>query len=528
MKISKVVRVSFVCVVAVAFFARAENTIGSNNILQSSLPEVQITGIQRSGTNLVLEWAANKTGLSYTVEFSTNLSDGAWSPVQPTSQWWITCNSWTNTQEMAQGQYFKLKVQQSYADTDYWVPWVTKLTTNSATINWRGSDAGSGTVEYATASYYDQHHSFQQAVTSMVTGAYQHVALADLDPNAAYVYRARPSDNTRQFSNRAFKTMPVSGPFTFLVISDSHAQEKRFKYVADAIAKYETNALFILDGGDYASKDYEGYWSFYFQYGDGMLAKFPLFHAIGNHEYHNYETNAVGPTQADQYHWTFDVTNNGALNYSFDCADIRFVFLNSPDPNNVNDQDPSLEHTESQVPWLTEQLNGDKLGTFTIQHHPIYNFDRSGINANLGPWERLYRACDISANFAGHVHSYQRFSVTGTPYFVVGNGGGIFIDMDTNAPASKYFQYGATRQLGYLKVTVDPANNTASAQEIFVAYVETNNSETATVYDPPVLADTVTFPLSQKRALTDQRPAGARTVTPRAKLWSDAKLEASD
>ena len=58
--------------------------------------------------------------------------------------------------------------------------------------------------------------------------------------------------------------MPLSGPFTFIVISDSHAQEKRFKYVADAIAGNETDVLFILDGGDYASWDYEKYWTDYF------------------------------------------------------------------------------------------------------------------------------------------------------------------------------------------------------------------------------------------------------------------------
>ena len=173
-----------------------------------------------------------------------------------------------------------------FADTDYWVPYVTTLTTTSATINWRGADAGSGKVEYATSSYYDEHHSFQDEVTSKTTGAYQHVALTDLEPNTSYVYRARPSDNPDQFSNRTFKTMPVSGPFTFIVISDTHAQENRFKYVADAIAKYETDVLFILDGGDYTSWDWEPYWSMYFQYADGMLAKFPLFHAIGNHEYH--------------------------------------------------------------------------------------------------------------------------------------------------------------------------------------------------------------------------------------------------
>jgi hypothetical protein len=384
-----------------------------------------------------------------------------------------------------------------FADTDYWVPWVTNLTTTSATINWRGADAGSGKVEYATASYYDEHHNFQHEVTSKTTGAYQHVALTDLEPNTSYVYRSRPSDNADQFSNRTFKTMPVSGPFTFLVISDSHAQEKRFKYVADAIAKYETDALFILDGGDYTSWDYEEYWSFYFQYGDGMLAKFPLFHAIGNHEYHNYEDKDGGPTHADQYHWTFDVAKDGALNYSFDCADIRFVVLNSPDPKNTNDENPTLAHTESQVPWLKEQLDNDKLGTFTIHHHPIYNYDWSGIDAKLGPWETLYHTFNISANFAGHIHSYQRFSVEGIPYFVDGNGGGIFINMD-NETVAKWYQYGATRQLGYLKVKVDPEHNTASAQEIFVAWVEKNDSETATVYNPPVIADTVTFPLSRK------------------------------
>jgi hypothetical protein len=384
------------------------------------------------------------------------------------------------------------------ADTDYWVPWVTKTTTNSATINWRGADTGSGSVEYATSSYYEEHHSFQHTVTSETTGAYQHVALAGLEPNTAYVYRARPSDNPDQFSNRAFKTMPVSGPFTFLVISDSHAQEKRFKYVADAIAKYETDPLFILDGGDYTSWDYEPFWSVYFQYADGMLAKFPLFHAIGNHEYHNYVDKDAPPTHADQYRWTFDVPEDGALNYSFDCADIRFVVLNSPDPKSARDENPSLAHSKSLAPWLEGQLDNDKLGTFTIHHHPIWSYGRTGIDPALAPWETLYHTYNISANFAGHIHTYQRYSVKGIPYFVVANAGGSFVNMNKGAKVAKWYEYGATRQLGYLRVTVDPEHNTATAQAIFVAYVETNDSETATVYDPPIIADAVTFPLSSQ------------------------------
>ena len=383
--------------------------------------------------------------------------------------------------------------------TDYWAPYVTKLSTTSATVNWRGADDAAGSVEYATSSYYNEHHNFQKKVESPKIGAYQHVALVDLEPDTSYVYRARPSDNPDVFNDRTFKTMPVSGSFTFIVISDTHAQEKRFKYVADAIAKYETDVLFILDGGDYTSWDWEPYWSIYFQYADGMLAKFPLFHAIGNHEYHVKEQVGTEPPPADQYHWTFDVAKDGALNYAFDCSDVRFVVLNSPDPTNFgHDQDPTLAHTESQVPWLEEQLKNTMSGKFTIHHHPIWHYGRATLNPNLGPWETLYHKYAISANFAGHYHSYQRYLVMGIPYFIVANAGGGFINLDPPRPV--WYQYGATRQLGYLKVAVDPANNKATAKEIFVAYVETNDSENATVYDPPIIADTVTFPLSNKIA----------------------------
>ena len=388
---------------------------------------------------------------------------------------------------------------------DYWSPWVTQLTTVSATINWRGADSGTGSVEYATSTYYDKHKSFDKSTKSSATGSYQHVSLTDLEPDTSYVYRVKPSDNPDEFSNRTFQTMPVSGPFTFLVISDTHAEEKRFKYVADAIAKYENDALFILDGGDYAGFDYEDYWTVYFQYADGMFSKFPIFHTIGNHEYHNDGHPDGPPTHADQYHWTYDIPPKGPLNYSFDCSDVRFVVLNSPDPKNANGDDPqpSLALTKSQVPWLAAQLDNNMAGTFTIHHHPIWDYGRTDANPNLEPWDKLYRTYNISANFAGHTHDYQRYSVQGIPYFVLGNSGGKFADLMEGYPHAVWYQYGDTRQLGYLKVTVDPANNTATAQEIFVAYVDEDDAETATVYDPPILADTITFPLaSTLRTLT--------------------------
>ena len=135
------------------------------------------------------------------------------------------------------------------------------------------------------------------------------------------------------------------------------------------------------------------------------------------------------------------------------------------------------------------------LGTFTIHHHPIWDFDRTTNNSDLQPWEDLYHAYPISATFAGHTHNYQRYSVWGIPYFVVGNAGGAFSDL-TPPPYAVWWITGETRQLGYLRVTVDPANNTATAQEIFVASVDdTVVPEIITVYPTPITYDTLTFPL---------------------------------
>ena len=125
--------------------------------------------------------------------------------------------------------------------------------------------------------------------------------------------------------------MPLRGPFTFIVISDTHAQEGRFIHVAKAIVDNETDVLFILDGGDYPGHDSQDEWNIYFEKADVMLAKFAIFTTIGNHEYHN-SSSSTAATAAVQYHSSFDVPTNGALNHFFDCAGIRFIILASPDP----------------------------------------------------------------------------------------------------------------------------------------------------------------------------------------------------
>ena len=373
----------------------------------------------------------------------------------------------------------------------YWNPWVTKTTINSATVNWHGESNKAGEVEYTTSSYYNEHHHFDNKTVSHIENAYQHVQLTDLEPDTSYVYRVTTSESGHVFPVRAFRTMPTGGPFTFIVISDTHAQEQRFKYVAAAIAANETDVLFILDGGDYPGHDSEDQWTQYFEAADVMLAKFSIFTTIGNHEYHNGDGDT--PTDADQYHWSFDIPPDGALNYSFDCSGIRFIVLDSPDPLTGEDPHPSLALSQSQAPWLKGLLKDDMAGVFTIHHHPIWDYFNYTNNPNLQPWENLYHAYHISANFAGHTHTYQRYSVWGIPYFIVGNGGGAFSDLVSDS-IPVWFVKGITRNLGYLKVTVDPANNTATAQEILIGSVVNDTDTDVTLYTPYTF-DTLTFPL---------------------------------
>ena len=379
----------------------------------------------------------------------------------------------------------------------YWSPWVTKTTTNSATINWRTATNESGVIYYDTTSYFNQHHNFKNSKSIHTAAQYQHVQLTSLKPNTSYTYWVRPSGDKFAFGNRTFRTFPISGPFTFIVIGDTreginYSETKRFKYVADAIAN-ESDALFIFHDGDFARLDAEPNWATFFQCADGMFANFTIFPTIGNHEYHR-KGGSSPPTAAVNYHSAFDMP----LNYSFDCAGVRFVILNSPDPNNASGDDPqtSLVLAENQTPWLRQQLDNNMLGTFTLHHHPIWDYGRTTINPNLEPWETLYHTYNISANFAGHTHDYQRFNVSGIPYFIVGTGGGDCAPLNSTEPHPVWYQWGITRQLGYLKVSVDPANNTATAQEISVGQVkEDNDNETPEIYTWPIVMDNITFPL---------------------------------
>lgn len=381
------------------------------------------------------------------------------------------------------------------SSTDYWSPWVTKTTETSATINWHQATNESGVILFSNESYFNTTHSYDHTIPYSGENAFQHINLTGLQPDTVYRYWVQPSANPEVFLNGCrFQTMPGEGPFSFVVISDSHAYTypDRFKVVADSIAN-ESDILFILHGGDYAAHDDTNQFGVFFNVSANMLSKCTIYPSIGNHEYHDPTGGYKSPTNAQNYRWAFDMP----LNYSFSCSGVRFIVLRSSDPAThtpgSDDPQPSLTLAQSESPWLENLLKLQNKGVFTIHHHPIWSEGSDKDIKNLTSWDILYQKYHISANFAGHRHSYQHLVEGGVPYMVGANAGGEFIDL--NGPYPPGYISGYTRQLGYLKVTVDPEHNIATLNEIFVGYVHSNSAKDPIVYNTPIVKETFTIPL---------------------------------
>ena len=88
---------------------------------------------------------------------------------------------------------------------DYCAPWVTKTTTNSATINWRGENDGTGLIDYATSSYFNKHHRFEKKIASSIAAQYQHAPLNGLEPNTSYITPLLESVSSYGINRSEFK-----------------------------------------------------------------------------------------------------------------------------------------------------------------------------------------------------------------------------------------------------------------------------------------------------------------------------------
>jgi predicted phosphodiesterase len=213
-----------------------------------------------------------------------------------------------------------------------------------------------------------------------------------------------------------FTTVPLSGPFVFLVYGDNRDRDADHRAVITAMSS--ENPDFILQTGDMVSRASDDLqWQRYFAAASPLIHNTPMYPALGNHElrfdpeaYHFFRYFALPAGGTHRRRPVF---------YSFRYSNSLFVALDGNSP-----------YDGEQAAWLERTLaaaRGDAQlrHIFLFVHQPPY-----AVGAYCGS-ERLQRKIvplllqqpKVRAVFAGHEHAYQHLERQGIRYFVSGGGG---------------------------------------------------------------------------------------------------------
>ena len=199
-----------------------------------------------------------------------------------------------------------------------WGPYLTLTSATCITVNVKTDIPSLVTVEYATDADYQAYGDYDMTATDGISTEFHRVALTGLEPGTRYHYRIVLDGALSDPFH--FRTFPESGPFTFVVYSDTQdqlptfSQLERHKLVADRIAE-EEDVLFVIHCGDLVNNAANlSDWDRYFAAGAAMMANTTVYPALGNHEANH--TNYYEIYGVPQW-------------YSFDCAGAHFSILDT-------------------------------------------------------------------------------------------------------------------------------------------------------------------------------------------------------
>lgn len=253
----------------------------------------------------------------------------------------------------------------------------------------------------------------------------QDVEFADLVPGQRYQYEI----------SGAPETTPVTGEF---LAPPPAGTAFRAAWVADTMAPFSANTSVIaaaaepdlfLHGGDiqYMSNPIDTWTGYFAAFGD-VFRRAPAHHAVGNHEYEEYEEftelylrlfGRQGERGSDHYH-------------AFTFGGFRFVFANSEAAGFGTEGD------DEQMSWLTEELTsaaaaGERI--IVVFHRPYFSFGNYAPDLQKrAVLHALFVEHGVTLVLTGHNHSYERFIVDGVTYIVDGGGGAALYNVDEQIP----------------------------------------------------------------------------------------------
>jgi calcineurin-like phosphoesterase family protein len=246
-----------------------------------------------------------------------------------------------------------------------------------------------------------------EADPSDATGHQRRALLTGLEPATTYCYEI-----AGWTAPVGFRTAPAAGTgarVRFLVFGDSGGAYR------DIVRREMDSVPFdlMLHAGDIAYErgslaEFEA--TFFATYA-GLIARFPIFPASGNHEY--------GTEAAAPYRQVFALPENGAPSgverwFSFDWGDIHFVALDT--------EQVGVE----QSSWLERDLASTaRAWKVVYMHKPPYSSGTHGSSLDVrDAFSPSFERYGVQLVVSGHDHDYERMKpIAGVTYVVSGGGG---------------------------------------------------------------------------------------------------------
>ena len=290
----------------------------------------------------------------------------------------------------------------AFSDTLVRGPYLQSVTPDSIIVVWETEDSSRGEIVYGETDEYGSR------VTDPMAGINHAVTLTNLAPYTTYHYRVE-EDGVPLSADAAFRTAagPDQTKFTFAAFGDTRTQHQIHQEVVDSIVAMEPD--FVLHTGDLVNSGYMfPDWETFFEIEGDLMARAPLFPAMGNHEVNH------------QYYFDFFYLPGNERWYAFDYGNARFICLQV---DGIVDFGPASE----QYDWLERELAANtQPWLFVYFHIPPYTSSREepdieqDVREALAP---LFEQYGVDVVFTGHHHNYERNEVNGVTYIVTGGGG---------------------------------------------------------------------------------------------------------
>jgi len=280
-------------------------------------------------------------------------------------------------------------------------PYLQSVTTSSVIVAWETDLPSHGEVAYGETEEYGL------SVADPTMDTRHAVTITGLAPYTVYHYRIA-SGGAPLSEDVTFRTAagPDQATFAFVAFGDTRTQDRFHQAVVERILALAPD--FVLHTGDLVAHGHSAHdWKTFFEIERELMARVPLFPALGNHEGSN-----------PRYFDLFYLPGNERW-YTFDYGNARFLCLQV---DGFADFGPQSE----QYAWLEETLAANtQPWLFVYFHFSPYSSlseepEEIEVRETLTP---LFEQYGVDIVFTGHHHNYQRGVVNGVTYIVTGGGG---------------------------------------------------------------------------------------------------------